>query len=570
MSDGGHILLMELPIPWLSLRGHPTGLALAPPTLASLLAREGWRVRLAEEEAETHGDRALLDFVLADDPAALALTCTVWNVERSLHLCRALRRRRPEMRLWLGGPELADDSPWLDEARSLVDACIVGAGEEAILGLASSLSPTSPRRGAMTPPRPHRDGWIAPSRDGSLASEWRRGCDRGCSFCRYGANRPGAWRERSHEDIADFLAWARGAKARRLYVLDPSFGSRPDLPDFLPFLAEANRDPQLPLYVELRAEDVDGVRAAALRRAGVHHVELGLQTLGEDARRRVGRPLDLPALLRGLEALKGEGFELSTDLMVGLPGDGPADFDGNLDFVEAQGLVDGLQVFRTQVLPGTRLRREAGALSLRFDSRPPYHVRSTPTWGEEEMEGALARAEARLGLSFEVDAAPSLPTPMPTKAWRREHEAGCSVWFRATFDLKSPEGRAALEREDFAQMANTAMLFFRCASPHGLGELMSRSLLRARETNPFAMLTVVVELDPCAPLGPLGRLRDLRGNGGAASGSYADRFWAPFSTALTPSFRLFLALVGPEDLVPRAWLQAAAEDFELIWLPPAV
>ena len=78
----------------------------------------------------------------------------------------------------------------------------------------------------------------------------------------------------------------------------------------------------------------DPAKWAAIRSAGVSRVSVGLQTSSRPVLRRLGRRQDEGVPRRALESLRSAGFPVvNTDVMFGLPGEDPRDWEATLDEV---------------------------------------------------------------------------------------------------------------------------------------------------------------------------------------------------------------------------------------------
>ena len=64
-------------------------------------------------QANSLGDQALVDALAGYDPWLVGFTCYLWNIERTLWGARELKRRRPGVRIVLGGPEITADNAWV-------------------------------------------------------------------------------------------------------------------------------------------------------------------------------------------------------------------------------------------------------------------------------------------------------------------------------------------------------------------------------------------------------------------------------------------------------------------------
>jgi len=140
------VLLVQLPIPPLGpgrIRGN---VPLAAAYLKLFAERRGLSRWYAMEvfsaaRANTLGDLALVEAILERDPWLVGFTCYVWNIERTLWIVRELKRRRPDIRIVLGGPEITADNAWvLDKTDYLVLGDAAEFDANAAAGVAASTS----------------------------------------------------------------------------------------------------------------------------------------------------------------------------------------------------------------------------------------------------------------------------------------------------------------------------------------------------------------------------------------------------------------------------------------------
>src|SRR5687767_14825299 len=110
------VVLLQLPIPPagpLPIRGN---IPLAAGYLKLLAGTRGLETAGYDIEifpprlANSLGDVALVEAILERRPWMVGLTCYLWNIERSLWIAEELKRRRPELLILLGGPEITADN----------------------------------------------------------------------------------------------------------------------------------------------------------------------------------------------------------------------------------------------------------------------------------------------------------------------------------------------------------------------------------------------------------------------------------------------------------------------------
>lgn len=367
---------------------------------------------------------SLVRAVLDRRPRAVGFSVYVWNRDLLLAAARDLRRARPTLVLFAGGPEATADPAGV-RAEGGLDFVVEGEGEEsAPLALEQVLAGGNPgavpgvRAGRTRPgpaasaqdtrirgleapgipdlslvPSPYLDGTLDASSYGGALWELARGCPFACHFCYESKGCRGV---RSFPDEvvrAELRAFVRSG-AREVCVLDPTFNANPEKARTI--LALLRREsPGIHFTFEIRAEFLDPAQARLFASIPCS-VQAGLQSARPEVLSRVGRPgFDRKEFRRKIALLSSAGVVFGLDLIYGLPGDDLAGFRESLDY--ALGLEPNhLDVFRLSVLPGTVLSDRAGELGLSREVRPPYGILSSPSF----PAGDLARAE---GLARAVD-----------------------------------------------------------------------------------------------------------------------------------------------------------------------
>src|SRR3954452_17018723 len=78
---------------------------------------------------DVYGDTLLADYIARDEPEFVGFSLYLWNVERSLHLAREVRRRSPRTKVLVGGPEVSSDNPFV-LSQSGFDIAVTGEAED--------------------------------------------------------------------------------------------------------------------------------------------------------------------------------------------------------------------------------------------------------------------------------------------------------------------------------------------------------------------------------------------------------------------------------------------------------
>jgi hypothetical protein len=489
---------------------------------------------LPPEATDALGDTRLADRVACDEPEFVGLSLYLWNVERSLHLAREVKRRSPRTTVLVGGPEVSPDNPFVlgqdgfdvavtGEAERLFGPLmrrLLDGGPAAAAGLpgvavrdldGGGLGPFAPQGVAGFPltefPSPYLEGFLPVDPERSTYVETVRGCKSHCTFCFYPRS-SNVLRSLDVEASARLVAGLKARGAREVVFLDPTFNHRPGFEPLLDALAGVNADRALSLFAEVRAEGLLPGHATKLARAGFTKLEIGLQSVNHKTLKRVRRGGSPARVAAAAKMLHDVGITLLVDLIVGLPGDTPRDVARGVDFLLENGLGDEAQVFPLSLLPGTAMRADAGRDGVTFDPAPPYRVRRTATMTEDAWRDALLAAEERLGCRLDEMPRPHLvgPEGRPDPPDR--------------FDLDLDNLAAALPAGPGAQHA---ALWLRADDLFARRDRADRAVEAQLAVDPYATLDVVL-----APRGPfalnlLGLLRDRLNR---ATPSYLSRVLA--------------------------------------------
>ncbi|HQG32827.1 MAG TPA: radical SAM protein [Deltaproteobacteria bacterium] len=447
------------------------------------------------------GDAAILDWIGNLKPDVVGFSCYLWNIERSLHLCRKIGERLGRVRTVLGGPEITGDSSLL--SRGGFDAAIHGEGEETFRDLIAAWARGSsdlsaipglivpqgerlaetfkrgPARDLDSIPSPYLAGAVGPSYMKTIFLETVRGCVHRCSYCSYHKQ----FRKLRTFDLGRVSAEVDRALhegVEEISFIDPCFARRPELKSLLSLLEHAQKTRPMRISCELNAEDVSQDTADALVRAGLTHAEIGLQSTNGKALNLSGRRFDEALFTRGVSLLRARGVHVATDIMVGLPGDAIDDVKRSIDFVLQNNLCDSLNLFPVSVLPGTLLKAQASGMGISYQDLPPYYVTKTPWMGPEEMREAFAHAERLTGESY-------FPIELPRTGNAPSSNDGARIISRLIL-----AGNAPNDAVPAGSIGQALAVEIADPSWRDRKERIRRVLRPILEANPFTLLTWIV------------------------------------------------------------------------------
>ena len=413
--------MMQLPVPTpTSLRetgNQPVAAASLWSTISYFGNKMPTMITLPRDILDFGGDELIISTVASMNVYIVAFTCYLWNVERSLFIAGELKKQI-DCTIIVGGPEVTHDNHWL-RSDPRWDIAITGEGEgpwQALLSGTSGwehafLSRVISEKDSCiagepigTIPPHHTWNPLMDRQDGIPFIETGRGCTSRCAFCTYGDHR-------YPKRIISIPALRREIEAihsmnvSEVFLLDPTLNRRTDIVAFLNVLRES----ELRFSAEIDGYSVDPAMAVQFALSGIHEVEIGLQSSIPAVRKSMGCPGDIECILRGAQLLTDQGISVRIDLIFGLPNDTEHDLNEGIEMIRHTVPQADIQLFPLLVLPGSRVRMEAGNLGLKYRDRPPYSVYATPAIGEERIQEAWDLS-SMLAASHEYEPPPDLYT----------------------------------------------------------------------------------------------------------------------------------------------------------------
>lgn len=349
--------------------------------------------------------------ILAENPDAVGLSMYVWNRSICLEIAAVLRRRKPELTIFAGGPEATADAAGV-LGDSCLDFVITGEGEVtfrevmARLNAGTSLAGTEgvasytagdfehiPRK-QVEPldalPSPYLGGLLALNDESGVLWQLSRGCDFACDFCFDHKGGAGV-RRFSLVRIAEELKLFARSRVTQVFVLDSTFNQ--DMKRAKEILRLIKKiAPHIHFHFEVRSEFIDQELARLFAQITCS-LQIGLQSADSLIQRKVGRIFNPADFSDKVALLNDAGAVFGFDLIYGLPGDTRKGFAASLDFA-LRLYPNHLDIFPLAVLPGTRLFSRANDFGLDYLHVPPYTVLCSPAFSEEEMLVAKGLAAA--------------------------------------------------------------------------------------------------------------------------------------------------------------------------------
>ena len=369
---------------------------------------------------------SILARLARDQADVYAFSCYIWNIGTIRHLCRALKKVRPNAQIVWGGPEAGYQATLLLHAGEPADLIISGEGESAFLNLLYALADHNPAALSAVPNLTWRDQSTGEIRSNPAAhllagSEWpfpytnddlkiagdrilyyesSRGCPFCCTYCLSSLDRTVRYRplEMVFPEIDCFLA----ANVLQVKWVDRTFNSNPERAfSIWQYLISRAREQscRTNFHFEVAGDLLDDAAVDLLLSAppGLIQLEIGVQTIQPEILRTINRISRLDVLARQVGRLRAGGnIHLHLDLIAGLPGESLVGVAATFNWIAAL-RPHNFQLGFLKVLPGTPMAEQAAERGYRWMDEPPYEVLSSDRLDFDDL-CRLKRIEAVLNL----------------------------------------------------------------------------------------------------------------------------------------------------------------------------
>lgn len=373
-----------------------------------------------------HQMEMILQDIYRRSPDVVGFSCYIWNILYVLEIIRDLKKVLPDVKIWLGGPEVSYDAVRILERETAVDGIMIGEGEETFCRLVqgclrSLVHGNKPEKTAektaektvektaeekqadflykipglafraedgsavLTPPAPLMDLNEIPFSYGDLSGlehriiyyESSRGCPFSCSYCLSSIDK--TVRFRNMELVKRELAFFLEHKVPQVKFVDRTFNCRKDHALAIwRFLAE-NDNGITNFHFEISSDLLDEEELAVLKemRPGLIQLEIGVQTTNPQTIGEIRRRMDLEKVKNAVARVNSfRNIHQHLDLIAGLPFEDYESFGRSFDEVYAME-PEQLQLGFLKVLKGSYMEEKTADYGLSYRSCPPYEVLST-------------------------------------------------------------------------------------------------------------------------------------------------------------------------------------------------
>ena len=377
-------------------------------------------IELAEDTINQPIDSILGD-IYKKKPDILCLSCYIWNLDYVEMLAGEMRKLRPRMPIWLGGPEVSYNAADVLERLPAVTGVIKGEGEETFARLCQIYRDNCEKEKlAELNGITYRDGegivrdnpwrqvmdlsgvpfvYTQPGRSGSseragilpdlrhkiIYYESSRGCPFSCSYCLSSVDKK--LRFRNLDLVKKELQLFIDQEVPQVKFVDRTFNCKHDHAiEIWRFIAEHDRG-ITNFHFEIAADILNEEELKLLEgmRPGLVQLEIGVQSTNPETIRAIRRKMDFEKVRENVTRIRQNGnIHQHLDLIAGLPYEDIESFARSFDDVYAL-KPEQLQLGFLKVLKGSYMEEKKEEYGLVCKGRPPYEVLYTRWLSYEDV-----------------------------------------------------------------------------------------------------------------------------------------------------------------------------------------
>ena len=411
-------------------------------SLQAYAAAHGHKIERAEYTINNQLED-ILEKIYCQKPDILLFSCYIWNVEYVKELVSEFHKLRPEVPIWVGGPEVSFETERFLKENPAITGIMMGEGERTLTELceyfeqceqdAHSLPQNrdearnetagagmeyEKKSGAFTELNEEMlkkiDGISYRRSDGTVAIqplrnllpmdelpfcyanlkdfehriiyyESSRGCPFNCSYCLSSVDKK--LRFRSLPLVYKELQFFIDAKVPQVKFVDRTFNCQHEHAMGIWKYIKEHDNGITNFHFEISADLLreDELELISDMRPGLIQLEIGVQSTNGDTIRDIHSTLRLEEVFRDFNRVKdGKNIHQHLDLIAGLPFEDYQRFQKSFNDIYALH-PQQLQLGFLKVLKGSYMYEHAQEYGLVYRSRPPYEVMASKWVSYDEM-----------------------------------------------------------------------------------------------------------------------------------------------------------------------------------------
>lgn len=386
-------------------------------SLKRFAGKNAVHVELAEYTINNRTEDILAD-IYKRKPDVVGFSCYIWNWNMIQDIMRELFKLRPDMPVWLGGPEVSYDAEDILKKYPALTGIMLGEGEETfsevldyyvtaddtkqlshIPGLALQSGMTACRAPLSMEKLPFLYDDMTEFKNRIVYYESQRGCPFRCSYCLSSIDK--TVRLRDIDVVKKELQFFLDNQLEQVKFVDRTFNcNHRHAMEIWQYILE-NDNGVTNFHFEIAGDILNKEELDLLgrMRPGLVQLEIGVQSVNPQTLQEIRRSMDIAKLESVVETIrKGKNIHCHLDLIAGLPYEDYESFAHSFNVVYAM-QPNQLQLGFLKVLKGSYMHEAAKEYGLVYGDKPPYEVLYTK-WLSYEEVCRLKRIEEMVELYY--------------------------------------------------------------------------------------------------------------------------------------------------------------------------
>ena len=366
-------------------------------SLQAYAEAQGHKIERAEYTINNQLDD-ILEKIYCQKPDVLIFSCYIWNIEYVRELAAEFHKLRPEVPIWVGGPEVSFETERFLKENPAITGIMMGEGERTLTELCTSFEQESslekidgisyrrvdetvavqPLRSLL--PMDELPFCYANLQDFEhriIYYESSRGCPFSCSYCLSSVEKQ--LRFRDAELVKKELQFFIDREVPQVKFVDRTFNcNHAHAREIWSYIKEHDNG-ITNFHFEISADLLREEELALIgtMRPGLIQLEIGVQSTNGATIREIHRTMQLERLKEVVkEVQKHENIHEHLDLIAGLPFEDYDTFAKSFDEIYEL-RPNQLQLGFLKVLKGSYMYEHAKEYEIEYHSRPPYEVLKT-------------------------------------------------------------------------------------------------------------------------------------------------------------------------------------------------
>lgn len=373
--------------------------------------KQGQHVELAEYTINQQFEVVIRD-IYNQKPDVLCFSCYIWNIEYVRELVVEFHKLKPEIPIWLGGPEVSFRTEEFLRDNPAVTGIMVGEGEETFSRLCQYYQNqedsdglklkniagivwrdengeinTNPAAGALDlDSLPFCYESLEHFENRIIYYESSRGCPFSCSYCLSSVDKH--MRLRSLSLVYRELQFFLDNQVPQVKFVDRTFNCNHEhaLGIWRYILEHDNGVTNFHFEVSADLLNEEELAVLSAMRPGLVQLEIGVQSTNQDTIQEIRRVMNLERLKAVVQHIKaGMNIHQHLDLIAGLPNEGYDSFCRSFDEIYRL-KPEQLQLGFLKVLKGSYMYDMAENYGLIYRDKAPYEVMATKWLSYEEIQ----------------------------------------------------------------------------------------------------------------------------------------------------------------------------------------